>query len=368
MITSLREKFILPGQDSGESGPYFLTHSIGPMTVKGRDYLSEHYLTPWEEKGGDAWPNWMTLLDRFTGALSKLTGGREDEFAHQPNLSAGLYKYLLALPCSDDPLKIVMHASAFPSMGFVVNALPSEGYELILIPEDKPAHDPQVWGTYIDGADIALITHVHSMTGVLSPVEEIARLAKTKNVKVLVDVAQSAGLIPIHLPSWDVDAVFGSCIKWLCGGPGAGWMWVPAADLPKLTPITAGWFSHANPFEFDIRNFEFSETAKKFWDGTPSVAPYAMALGGIETVLDIGVETIRARNLELLQLARPGFDFRQNGGTLCYEAGAQADKIENKLKAMKARYDRRRDLIRLSLHVTNTDDQANRIAALLNSC
>ncbi len=362
MVMIFKDKFLVP-----EGGPYFLTHSIGPMTVKGREYLDAHYLSPWIEKGGQAWPYWLTLMDRFNGALSRLLGGGENEFSHQPNLSAGLSKYLLALPCSDKPLRILMHAHAFPSMGFVVSALPSEGYELVLIPEDQPAHDPQVWEDNLgDDIDIVLITHVHSMTGILSPVGEIARLAKSKGKRVLVDVAQSVGVIPIHIPDWEVDAVFGSCIKWLCGGPGAGWMWVKSDDLPWLEPITVGWFSHANPFEFNIRSFEFSDTAKKFWDGTPSVAPYAMALGGIETILEIGVENIRARNLELLQFARPDFDFSQNGGTICYDARIRADEIENALKQQKARFDRRRNILRLSLHVTNTEEQAHSIANLLN--
>ncbi len=358
---SLSEKFIVPA-----GGPYFLTHSAGPMTRLGKSYLDKHYLSPWQDKGGDAWPYWLTLLDRFNGALSKLLGGREDEFAPQSNLSAGLAKYLLALPSRDTPLKILMHADAFPSMGFVVSSLPPEGYELVLIDEKQPANDPNVWEEYFRGdIDIALITHVHSATGVLSPVEDITRIAKENNVRVLVDVAQSAGLIPIHIPSWNADAVFGSCIKWLCGGPGAGWMWVRRETLSELTPITTGWFSHTNPFEFNIRNFEFSETAKKFWDGTPSVAPYAMALGGIETVLDIGVDQIRKTNLELLQIARPNFDFSENGGTLCFKAGYHANELENKLKAMKAFFDRRGKTIRLSLHVTNTPDQANRLRRLL---
>lgn len=352
--------FIVP-----EGGPYFLTHSAGPMTRKGLAYLDVHYTKPWQDGGGEAWPHWLTLLDRFNGALSKLTGGAVDEFAHQPNLSAGLSKYLLSLPRSKTPKKVLMHATAFPSMGFAVSALSSAGFELVLIPENKPAHDPQVWSEYLDGVDMALITHVHSMTGVLCPVEDIARIAKNKGVSVLVDVAQSAGIIPIHLPSWDVDAVFGSCIKWLCGGPGAGWMWVKGESLAGLTPITAGWFSHANPFEFDIRNFEFSNTAKKFWDGTPSVAPYAMALGGIETVLDIGVDKIRARNLELLKIARPEQDFSNNGGTICYNADRRADGIENALKRAKAKFDRRGNTIRLSLHFTNSAEDAELIREII---
>lgn len=357
----MEQKFITP-----DRGPYFLNHSVGPVTQKGLLYLEEHYVEPWREGGGRAWPFWLTLLDRFSGALAKLLGGREDEFAHQPNLSTGLSKYLLSLPCSDNPLRILMHASAFPSMGFVVSALPSEGYELILIPEDRLAHDPHVWAEYVTSdIDIVLITHAHSMTGILSNVGDIARIAKNTGARVLVDTAQSAGIIPIHIPDWDVDAVFGSCIKWLCGGPGAGWMWVKAESLPDLTPLSAGWFAHENPFEFDIRNFRFSETAKKFWDGTPSVAPYAMALGGIETILDVGVETIRAHNLEMLGIMKPDIDGAINGGTLCFEAGDHADEIENKLNAMRAYFDRRGSRLRISPHLSIREDEAIAVRDIL---
>ncbi len=359
----MNQHFIIP-----QGGPYLLTHSIGPITVKGREYLEAHYLAPWADQGGHAWPYWLTLMDRFNGALAKLLGGREDEFSHQPNLSTGLSKYLLSLPRKNGPTKILMHANAFPSMGFVVTALKAEQFELVLIPEDKPPHDPQVWVDHLsDDIDIILITHAHSMTGVLSPVGEIARLAKSRGKRVLVDVAQSVGVIPIHIPNWEVDAIFGSCVKWLCGGPGAGWMWVKSDDLPRLNPISVGWFSHVNPFEFDIRNFEFSETAKKFWDGTPSVAPYAMALGGIETTLDLGVDNIRARNLELLQIARPEFDFTQNGGTICYDAGERVDDLDNALKKKRAYFDRRGQTIRVSFHVANSQKDAQLVHSLIYS-
>ena len=363
MHALFHDKFIVP-----EGGPYFLTHSIGPMTVKGQAYLEQHYLSPWRDKGGQAWPYWLTLLDQFNGALAKLLGGGEDEYAHQPNLSTGLAKYLLALPVPDKKNQVLMHADAFPSMGFVVHALQSQGYRLSLIPSDQPPHDPEVWEDHMDDNTAAvLITHVHSMTGILSPVEDIARLAKAKDIQVLIDVAQSAGIIPFHIPDWDADAVFGSCIKWLCGGPGAGWMWVRRENLPKLTPKSVGWFSHSNPFEFDIRNFELSETAKRFWDGTPSVAPYAMALGGIETISEIGVETIRSHNLHLLKTACPERDLEHNGGTLCYDAGAQADQIENALKRMKAKFDRRGDRLRLSLHANNSESEAAKLREIFSN-
>ncbi len=357
-IKILDKKFILPNQVNN-GGPYFLTHSVGPLTKLGQQYLDDYYLSPWSNNGGEAWPQWLTLIDQFTSALSQLLGGAQDEYCPQANLSTGLAKYLMALPKAGFRNTVLMHAHAFPSMGFVVKALESQGYQLGLIPTDKPAHDPQVWVDHMNETTAAiLITHVHSNTGVLSPIGEIAQLAKSQDVRIMVDVAQSAGIIPFHIPNWNVDAVFGSCVKWLCGGPGAGWMWVCRDSLSDLAPKDVGWFSHENPFEFDIENFRFAETAKKFWGGTPSIAPYAAALGGVKTVASIGVETIRAHNLKLMEIISPEHDFTHNGGTLCYKAGSQIDAIEARLRSKHARFDRRGDRIRLSLHITNTEDQA----------
>ena len=41
--------------------------------------------------------------------------------------------------------------------------------------------------------------------------------------------------------------------------------------------MDVGWFSHAQPFEFDIHNFEYAEGAARFSGGTPSIAPFAGA-------------------------------------------------------------------------------------------
>jgi len=92
-----------------------------------------------------------------------------------------------------------------------------------------------------------------------------------------------------------------------------------------------------------------------------------MALGGIETVLDIGVENIRAHNLKLMGVALPDLDLSKNGGTICYLAGTRADEIENTLKREKARFDRRGETIRLSLHISNSEEDASSLGRLLNS-
>ena len=352
--SSHRDKFIVP------PGIYLASHSVGAVTRRGQDYLTSKYIEPWQDRGGEGWENWLGLIDEFCEALGGLLGGNFADFCPQTNLSSGLTKYLMALPKPAARNKILMHSDAFPSMGFVVSALNRSGYELALIPSQLPAHDPQVWVDALDDQTAcALITHVHSNTGVLSPVTNIIKVCRANNVRPLIDIAQSAGIIPIDLSVWNADAVFGSCVKWLCGGPGAAFMWVNPDHMDDLSPVDVGWFSHENPFEFDIRDFRYASRAKKFWGGTPNVAPYAAALGGIETVAEIGIENIRAHNIELMKMVNPEIDPNLNGGTLCLPI---TDEQEQALKDVGCQFDRRGNIARLSFHIYNGADEVRQVA------
>lgn len=359
-LSNYKDLFVLP-QTLG--GPYLLSHSVGAMTRKGQAYLDTLYLEPWQAKGGAAWDDWLELIDRFSKSLAGLLHGSAADFCPQPNLSAGLTKYLTALPSPGQRSQILMHAHAFPSMGFVAQALGSRGYTLSLIPADRPEHQAEVWEDYLtDKTACAMITHAHSNTGRLSPVKDIIGLCRKRGVSPLVDIAQSVGVIPINVRDWDADLVLGSCVKWLCGGPGAGFMWVHPDRLSDLQPEDVGWFSHSNPFEFDITHFDYHPTARRFWGGTPSVAPYATALGGIETISDIGVGTIRAHNLRLMQSLEPDLNPAHQSGTLCLPiTAAQNDS----LTLEQFQYDRRGDIARLSFHIYNTPAQAERLAEII---
>jgi selenocysteine lyase/cysteine desulfurase len=206
-------------------------------------------------------------------------------------------------------------------------------------------------------------------------VKALSHLAKKHDVYALVDVAQSAGISKIDVQDWDVDALFGSCVKWLCGGPGAGYMYVKQDQVNTLEPDIIGWFSHQNPFEFDILRYRAASSAKRFWGGTPSVAPFVMASASIELMLKIGIENIIAYNkhlkaalMERLQAKStvsilPALkDLEQQGGSLCVGA-KNMDEVEGKLQSAKIHFDRRENIFRLSLHIMNDIEDLDAIAA-----
>ncbi len=363
---TLRNRFSVP------SGPYLLSHSVGCLPSGARDNLISGYLEPWANSGGDAWPKWLDAIEGFCAAISDLIGVEAYDICPQPSVSAAFTAYLTALP-NRGRSKIVMHENAFPTMGFVVAGLRKMGLELVLI--EGEADDPTDWEQHInEQVQACLITHVHSNTGVISPVKGIADVCHKHGVFPVVDVAQSIGIVPVDPAAWGVQALFGSCVKWLCGGPGAAYLWVRPEHAATLEATNVGWFSHENPFEFDIRNFRAASGARKFWGGTPSVAPYALAAGSVNALSEIGLQQIRDHNLHLKTTALRGLEntdltarpAAQSGGTLCLNlSDTQADILASKLAEASCHYDRRDNSLRLSFHIYNSEAEAELVNHLL---
>jgi kynureninase len=305
-----------------------------------------------------------------------LINAEQKNICPQPNLASGFSAFLSAiakLPAHKHQNTIVMHEEAFASMGFVVTALTKTyGLRLVLI-KDCP-NNIDAWMEAFEQHSVlaCLVTHVHSNTSLKSDVSPICSMARQFEAFALVDIAQSVGITPVDVKYWQADAVFGSCVKWLCGGPGAGFMYVKDALLESLQPDPVGWFSHQNPFEFNIENFVFADTAMRFWGGTPSIAPYVMACASIKLMRQLGIDNIVRRNrslketlLQALPQTHPSKDlldvYKDQGGTLCLRP-LDYDKTVSTLTTNKIQHDQRGDIFRISLHVMNTEDEARRIA------
>jgi kynureninase len=249
------------------------------------------------------------------------------------------------------------------------------GFRLRCIPDTADFNALVCWESTLDeDCCLAFITHVHSNTSRQVPVAEICKLARDREITTVVDVAQSAGVVPVDVREWDADFVIGSSVKFLCGGPGAGFLWVNDRVLRDCRPTDVGWFSHADPFEFDIHRFRYAESALRFWGGTPAVLPYTVAANSIETMNEIGIERIRAHSLELTQTildnvpriflfspARPA----NRGGTVVLDFGEQQSAAAEALASAGVHFDMRRTGMRLSPHVYTSTEEIETVVSCL---
>jgi selenocysteine lyase/cysteine desulfurase len=366
-----KKKLMMINRVHKPKGIYLLSHSVGPRPIE--NPTVKRYESLWQDLGGDAWKHWPGIIEGFLSELATLFNAESSEFCPQTNITSGLCKILT---CMGKPVagknKILLSERDFPSLGFAFEKFLSADYEIVYISADEDISELSTWEKYItDDIALSLITFCTSHSSQRSPVKDIIKLCKKHDVTSIVDVAHAAGIVPVDLKEWDCDFVLGSCVKWLCGGSGAGYLWINKNITSKWNPKDVGWFSHENPFEFDIHNFRYAKDAKKFWGSTPSIAPYAQAKDSIAMINELGVENLIEHNYKLNALMiktitesdkasefiiKSHKDFEKSGGTLLIEFKNKA--TQEKLLAMENIYiDACANGVRISPHFYNTEEE-----------
>ncbi|MGZ8847926.1 MAG: aminotransferase class V-fold PLP-dependent enzyme, partial [Pyrinomonadaceae bacterium] len=130
----------------------------------------------------------------------------------------------------------------------------------------------------------------------------IVERAHRHGALVLLDVYQSAGAVELKATEWEVDFMIGGTIKWLCGGPACGYLYV-RPDLQKdLQPRLTGWVAHDTPFDFAQPPMRYTDSVRRFAQGTPSIPALYSVLPGLQIIEEVGVKTIRAESIRRTEL------------------------------------------------------------------
>ncbi|UVW33803.1 aminotransferase class V-fold PLP-dependent enzyme [SAR92 clade bacterium H455] len=352
-------------------GIYMLSHSVGLPLVGAEQAAASAFWQPWQRGDAEIWNHWLGEITRFREQLAMLMNTEMANICPQSSLSSAVSKIVFSLPTRPQRPVILLSEEDFPSIAFALQKTASLGYQLKFISTDTDISDLAQWDQQMTSdVGMVLVTHVQSNNGRQLPVQKITELARQKGVLSLVDVAQSAAIIPIDLQQWQADFVVGSSVKWIGGGPGAAFLWVDPEIIDQCQPDNVGWFSHENPFEFDIHQFRYASDALRFWGGTPSVYPYALAANSLTQINAMGVDKIRQNNIALSEmiiqavphsaLISPRLD-AQRSGTLILNFGQFQQQVVSCLNESKVHFDTRVKGIRLSPHGCNTAAQIEAI-------
>jgi kynureninase len=279
--------------------------------------------------------------------------------------------------------KIVYEELNFPSVRYLYQALRERGAEIVVVPSrDGLTVELEDLLAAIDERTLLVPTsHVIYKSAFVQDAAAIAERAARVGAHVVLDVYQSAGTVPVDLGALGVSFAVGGSIKWLCGGPGAGYLYVRRDLLERLSPRLTGWMAHARPFAFEPE-LDRRADAYRFMNGTPSIPNLYIARVGYRILREIGLVAVRAKSLRqtalLIELAdelglavSTPRDPTRRGGTVSIDV-PRGLEVARELNRRDVVVDYRPGAgVRLSPHFYSTDEECERalreIAAVVGS-
>ena len=363
-----------------ESTTYLVNHSLGAMPRGARQKLTD-FCDQWETRGVRAWAEgWWDAPTRVGNLLARLMNAPEGSVVMHQNVSVIQGLVASALDFSGPRDKVVYTDMNFPTNMYVWEGWKKYGARVQVVPTDGIRVDTARLLEAIDETTaIVPISHVTYKSHYIQDVAAICRRAKEVGALVLLDAYQSLGTVPLDVQATGVDMVCGGSVKWLCGGPGAGYLYVRPDLLPRLEPRITGWAAHAAPFAFETGAQRYASGIERMLHGSPSVASFVQASAGYELLLEVGTGNVRAWSQHLTERLRRdllsrGFELHspevaaERGGTLTVRLSADENgpAFVKALEAQGILVDHRPGAgIRVSPHYYTLEDELDEFAEAL---
>jgi len=300
-----------------QSTTYLINNSLGAMPGAVAQRMKD-YADIWATRGVRAWAEeWWKMPVAVGDEVAPLLGAPQGSVSMHTNVSIATAVFLSCLDAKGPRKKIVTTELQFPTVQYVLEGWASErDVEIVVVPAPNGIGcDQQQILDAIDEHTLAVsVSHVEFRSAYINDAEAIARRCRDVGARLLLDVFQSAGVVPIHAQEWGVDAVVGGCLKFLCGGPGNVFFYVDPAIAPEMTPKLTGWMAHPAPFAFESMPMRHREDAYRYLNGTPQIACLYAASPGLAIHNEIGIDAIREKSVRMTTLLYEGA--REKGWTV----------------------------------------------------
>ena len=229
-----------------------------------------------------AWAEGWWAMPGTTGdLLCEILDAERGSIVMHQNVS--VVESLLA-SCFDyrPPRNVIVYESLnFPTVMYVWEARRREGAQIreVASPDGMTVPTEAMVAAIDERTLLVPISHVLYKSSWLQDAKAIVARAHAAGARVILDCYQSAGTVPFSLKELDVDFACGGSVKWLCGGPGAGWLYVRPDLREQFEPKVTGWMAHAAPFDFASGPITYAKSSYRYLHGSPAIPALSRAGG-----------------------------------------------------------------------------------------
>jgi kynureninase len=283
-----------------ETSTYLVSHSMGAAPLGAKAAL-DTYWDEWAREGPEAWEEWLPRIGTIADGIGAIIGAAPGSVFLGPNVSVLQAAIATCLGFHSARNEVVYEALQFPSLTYVWHEWERFGAKPVVVPSDDGRTIPteRIVAAITERTAIAVLSHAYYVSGAIADIRTIQAHCRSVGALLCVDAYQTTGIYPYDVTEWDLDVVTGGSHKWLCGGPGCGWLYVKPELLDLFRPAVTGWMAHADPFAFHAAPMDYAPTMYRFGTGTPTIPGYVVAQAGHDAIRAIGVGAIRAHNVRL---------------------------------------------------------------------
>lgn len=280
---------------------YLVSHSLGAMPRKAATYLQQ-FADEWSTRGVRAWSEGWWEVGRTTGdLLAPVLGVQPGTISMHQNVTVAM-AIIASCHRFDGPRnRIVLTDLEFPSNLYLFEGFRRYGAEIVHVksPDAMRTDLEAILDAIDERTALVPLSYVLFRSAYIQDAAAVIEKAHGVGAQVILDVYQAAGTVPLEIEKLGADFAVGGSVKWLCGGPGAGYLYVRPDLAKQLEPGIVGWAAHAHPFDFATGAIEYADAPERFQSGTPNVPSLYSARAGYEIVAEIGVPAIREKSLRL---------------------------------------------------------------------
>jgi cysteine desulfurase/selenocysteine lyase len=330
------------------------------------------------QSGDRRWLERNAEVERVRGLAARLLGAREPrEVAFVENTSTGLS--MVAEGFAWEPGDNVVGAEReFPSNVYPWMRLAERGVEYRTVPErDGRIDDGELLSRINGRTRMLVLSSVQYASGYRADLRRLGAACRERGVLFVVDVIQSLGALAHDVEGERIDVAVAACHKWQLGPEGIGLLYVSDRVIERIRPLTAGWRSMREMFDWTRLAVDFQEGARRFESGTMNMYGIAALGGSLELLLEAGAPAIEERILALADRAAAGLAARgfkvissrrpgeTSGIVSARHPDIRAGDLVHRLAAADIIVAARAGRFRVAPHFYNTEDEIDRMLETL---
>ena len=280
-----------------EKTTYLVSNSLGPMPRTVPEKLAE-YARDWGDLGVKAWNRgWWELPVDVGNEIAPLINADNGEIVMMPNVTIAQTAVLSSIDFSNARDTVVMTELDFPSVRYAFAEMAEKlGARVVVVRSDDglTIDRDRLLAAIDERTRLVAVSHVLFRSSFFMDVDAICARAHQVGALVSLDSFHAVGVVAVDVKRSKTDFLTGGVLKWLCGGPGACFLYVSPSVRETKPPSPAG-----RRCAIRVRRDMDSPRALRWLNGTPVIPALYAAAEGPKILRRAGVGAIREKSVRL---------------------------------------------------------------------